>query len=219
MLPRTREPNAKRDAAADWGTLTHAWVETGETDDETLERKIMLSGIVREDWWPPSGLHEVTFAIELFDVRAERFTGPRDEADAWKAQFYGNPRYLTGTIDYLNTTGIPWVDDLKTGRWPVPYTKRQIHSYVLLPWVEEGCPLDARKYRRSITQWPKYPLAELPRRSGLEHPLTTLDLACHLDDLRWSVENPDEANPTEEGCRFCECRRHCEAFQLLQGDR
>ncbi len=220
VLPRTRVPNAKRDAAAAWGTDCHGWVETGRTDNEAVEHKALLSGIRREDWWPAGGRHEVTFAIHLptrvvhlYDEAVQLAVDSNISRDGWKAAFIG-PEWLTGTIDYLGTRkGRPWVDDLKTGRWPVdPRKSRQLRSYALLPWILEGCPIDALYYR-SITHWPRYPLAELPTRTGLEHPLTGLDLMTHLDDLRWSVEHPDEANPTEDGCRFCESKNDCDAYQ------
>jgi hypothetical protein len=216
VLPRTREANAKRDKAAAWGKAMHSWVETGATDDEAVERKVLLSGIDRAVYWPDSGRHEVTFAIDLSDGLLKPYKGPRALADEWKAAHTGY-RWLTGTIDYLGThKGRPWVSDLKTGNWPVDAKKsRQLRSYLLYPWLLEGRPLDATYYR-SIDQWPRYPLDNLPVRNGLDAPVTGLDLATHLDDLLWAAEHPEVANPTTDGCRFCECRPHCNAYKETQ---
>ncbi len=218
--------------AANYGTIAHRWVETGRLpdcqrpksrrkecscDSCTLQKKILLSGIRRRDWWP-EGEHEVTFALELFTLELRYYKGERADANAWKARYYGKPRWLTGTIDYRSKdNGRPWVDDLKTGKWPVDYRKRQLSSYLLPSWVEEGCPYGAY-YHRSISQWPRYPLDELPVRKGQAHPLRGSALAIHLDDLRWAAEHPEEVNPEPiymgpwdpdrplSVCAFCPCR-------------
>lgn len=218
--------------AANYGTLVHGWVETGRVpdclgekrrtkgcscDSCTLQKKILLSGIRRRDWWP-EGEHEVTFALELFTLELRYYKGPRKDANAWKARYYGKSRWLTGTIDYRSKdNGRPWVDDLKTGKWPVDYRKRQLSSYLLPSWVEEGCPY-GEYYHRSISQWPRYPLDELPVRKGQAHPLRGSALAIHLDDLRWAAEHPEEVNPEPiytgpwdpdrplSVCAFCPCR-------------
>jgi hypothetical protein len=134
--------------------------------------------------------------------RLER-DGPSDD---WKLDF--NPReWLTGSIDYLGVNG--WVDDLKTGRWPVdPRTSRQLRSYALAAWVRDGRARDWESVV-SITQWPKYPLAAPPRRTSAL--LTALDLSEHLMELQWAVDHPDEINPTPDGCRFCTSRLACPA--------
>jgi len=191
----------------------HSWMETGAINDPAIEQKVMLSRVRREDWWPPPGRHEITFAIHLFDVTLVEYIGPRENADIWKAGYYDKSEWLTGTVDYLGVhQGRPWTDDLKTGNYLVSYKSRQLRSYTLLPWLREGCP-DNRLYYRSITQWPRYPLDGAPNRTGLGRPLTSLDLMTHLDDLRYSVEHPNEANPTDEGCKFCECQRDCDDYQ------
>lgn len=133
------------------------------------------------------------------------------DRDAWKKSFNAN-HYLTGTIDWLqlgNEETLPWVDDLKTGRWPVdPKTSKQLLSYLLVPWTLAGSPLIGWEGVVSITQWPKYPLGKLPKRSS--HRVSGLELAEHLEDLRWAMNSPDVANPTEEHCRFCPCRTNCD---------
>lgn len=66
-------------------------------------------------------------------------------------------------------------------------------------------------YYRSITQWPRYPLGDLPERKG-PYPVLGVDLAMHLEDLKYAVTNTDEANPSEDGCRFCDCKAACTAY-------
>jgi hypothetical protein len=217
VLPRTSSPNARRDAAAKYGTAMHAWVETGTTDDDAVMKKVVTSGIKREKYWS-GGNHEVTFAIDLRTEQTWRYDGPREGADAWKLEMGKlGPYMLTGTIDFLGVhKGRPWVDDLKTGRWPVdPEKSKQLLSYLLLSWLEEGKPTDA-VYYRSITQWPRYPLGDLPERKG-PYEVTGMELQMHLEDLRYAVETPDDAHPTIQGCRFCECKPACEAYKDMEG--
>lgn len=182
-----------------------------DRDCALLEKKVLATGIKRHEWWPPSyGRHEVTFAVNLKTLSLCEYTGSRDGADAWKKRF--GPAWLTGTIDWegrLPYEGTPWIDDLKTGRWPVHPDSKQLLSYGLYPWLKAerskswGC-------ARSITQWPKYPIAALPIRTW-GTPMCGLDMEEHVDDLRYSLEHPTETNPTEEGCRFCDCRPVCPA--------
>lgn len=168
----------------------------------------------RADWWPRGqGEHEVSFAIELFTLELHLFHGARRDAEKWKAK-WDPRRHLTGTIDWIRWSD--WIDDLKTGHWPIdPATSKQLRSYALVPWLRDG-----RSSRWegwvSITQWERYPLDGLPKRKGAR--LTALDLEEHLADLRWAVEHPTEANPEAiyvgpwdpntplSPCAFCECR-------------
>lgn len=215
MLPRVREKSVRATDAADFGTLVHHWKETGESDPAwaserdivCLEKKLLGTGIKREDWWPTgAGRHEVTFAVELYTLRLREYTGPREGADEWKKQF--SPRWLTGTIDWLATHNArPWIDDLKTGAWPVHVDTKQLLSYAMYPYAKHA----PFPYWTTITQWPKYPLAGLPRRTGRW--ASELDMLAHLDDLRWAHEHPTEINPTENGCRFCDSKPICPAHQ------
>lgn len=240
------EASETRDKAAAFGTLVHKWKETGVVPDDgspdavCLEKKLILSGVKREDWWVPGeGEHEVTFAIELATAKLILWEAPKDSstgcnapeppggwqgarcpgctecdtetADDWKKSF--DPKqYLTGSIDWLHwgtEKTLPWVDDLKTGRWPVDVKKsKQLLSYLLVPWIKAGMPVVGWKGVVSITQWPRYRLDCLPKRSSRR--VTGLDLVAHLEDIRWATENPTEKNPTEEHCRFCPCRAACD---------
>lgn len=227
VLPRYDSRSEAADEAAEYGTLAHWWKETGETrpewaserDSKLLEAKIALSGTNRNNWWRPgNGEHEVSFAIRLHDAHLELFHGLRTEAEAWKAKF-DRRLYLTGTIDWVfwGADGNPaWVDDLKTGKWPVSPTSRQLRSYALVPWIKAGMP-PSYDVNVSITGWPKYPKWKGPKREW--HSLTALDLAEHLDDLRHAATHPEEANPESiyigpfdperklSVCAFCPCRK------------
>lgn len=153
-------------------------------------------------WWP-GGIHELSFAINLFtgdvlDYKAADF-------DVWKKKF--DPLvWLTGTIDFWN--GDDWIDDLKTGHWVTePRHNKQLRSYGLLPWLLLGNP--RRGVLATISQWEKYPLPALPKRTSAR--LSYLDLMTHYDDLRWAAENTGVVNPGpfERGksqCTFCPSR-------------
>jgi hypothetical protein len=211
--PESEKPESTR-KAANWGTLCHHWKETDQTDPDwadpaetkCLEKKLVLSGIRREDYWS-GGEHEVTFAVELSTGEVMRFgDGGHLTRDEWKATF--PLAWLTGTIDYLYPDGRG--DDLKTGRWPVdPALSKQLRSYALLPWLEAGRPLRWEK-EWTITTWERYPLAGLPRREG--HLITGFELTEHLEELRWAVGHPEEARPTDDGCRFCMSKKYCNEY-------
>ncbi len=180
-----------------------------KADVACLEKKLVLSGINRDDYWPSGkGEHEVTFAIDLASLTVIWHEGPREEADGWKVRAGRESRWLTGTVDWVEPDGR--LDDLKTGGWPVsPHGNKQLYSYALPWWVELGRPL---VYRRelTITQWPRYPLNGLPEVKTAH--VTGLQLMSHLADLRYSLSNPHEANPGIETCRFADCKSQCEAF-------
>lgn len=218
VLPR-RE---KTEAANELGTLVHWWKETGDTrpdfakarDSATLEKKIDKSGVVRDEWWPEgTGVHEYTFALQPSTLELRIHAGPRAQADQWKKSF-GYTEWLTGTLDWYEPPGLDdaRVDDLKTGAWPVwAKWSKQLRSYALVPWVQEGCPTKWT-CRTSITRWPRYPLAGLPTRHW--HTLTGFDMMEHLSDVRWTLSHPSEVNvvPADEEtgkmspCSGCECR-------------
>lgn len=213
VAPERLVSSAKSKAATEFGTLAHYFKETGITNPEwakpadvdLLERKVLLSGIDRAKIWPSSGRHEVTFAMNLVTLQVNWFEGCREDADAWKkAHSEGNTEWLTGTSDYEDDSQ-DWTDDLKTGSWPViARTCAQLRSYSLPRWVTMGMPM---KYNRrvTITQWPKYPIAALPKRN--EHWLCGLDLMMHLEALQRARTHTDEYNITEDGCKFCKAKK------------
>lgn len=199
-----------------------------------LGRKLYRSGVNREELWQPgTGLHEVSFALNLRTLNIMRYRGARDGADRWKANFArlrNGPDWLTGTVDWVGAINDrPWIDDFKTGKWPVHPEIKQIVSYGLFLWVEDKRP---RRYEieRSVTQWPKYPLEAPPTRTfgGV---ISTLELEEHLDDLRWAIDHPDEVNPVPIGigqwdpneplshCSFCACREPMPGAEWLNNFR
>ncbi len=183
-------------------------------DIKCLQKKLVLSGIKRDEWWPPGqGEHEVTFALNLETLLLQWYQGSKTEGDTWKAAFYASPTWLTGTADWvLKAPGFVAVDDLKTGRWPVEaQDNKQLLTYALPFWIAEGCP--ARyTVQNSITQWPRYPLDGLPKRNWGH--ATGLDMALHLEDLRWALAHPGEANPERENCMFCESKSFCSDYMM-----
>ncbi len=180
------------------------------------------------EWWPTDGEHEVAFAIELFTLDVSIGPKGKETGEGWKAKF-DTRRYLTGTVDYLRRatdTHYDWLDDLKTGRWVSDVRKSaQLRSYALLPWIQDGRKLSWRG-AVSFTQWERYPLAALPKRT--EHILTGLDMAEHLESLRYALVNPDEVNVVDtttdrrgrtdvmSPCAFCPCRETHPASSWMQ---
>lgn len=212
QLNLSRPKSEKSQTASDWGDLVHHWKETGESDPDwasekdiiCFEKKLLLSGTLREHYWRPGdGEHEVTFALNLRTLEVQLYStyvagcwessSPLDRDD-WKRAFGAD--WLTGTIDWFHWGGeetIPWIDDLKTGHWPVdPRTAGQLRSYALLSWVLQGCSLDW-ECAVSVTTWERYPLDGRPHRKA--HRLRGLDMMEHLDKLRNMIDSPEEVNP------------------------
>lgn len=217
---KTGPRSEKADKAATYGTLVHAWKVDGDTrGSKTLVKKLQAVSIDREKLWPTVGNiygHETTFSVHLETLQLRIWSPTRSKysSEHWKRRHPRNS-YLTGSIDYLSKRSrndlpeIPWLDDLKTGSWPVnAKTSLQLRSYAIAPWVLGDCNTDVWV---SITQWPKYRLDCRPKRNW--HLLKSADIAHHLQKLRWAVRNPDKAIPSENGCRFCLCKPDCNEYQ------
>lgn len=221
VVARTLVRTRKANESAGYGHLVHSWKETGRAfdpesgddwsngDADLLRRKLFAVGdlLDRGALWPGDrSNHELTFAVHLTADPPQVSWYHRETAtctaDEWKAAF--GTEFLTGTLDYVGTRdGTPWVDDLKTGRWPVdPARSRQLRSYALAVWASRGCAPEFVCHV-SITQWPVYPLDGLPVRTW--HVLDTMDLEEHLEDLRYSLAHPEEAVPSDQ-CAFCDGR-------------
>lgn len=217
-------PSANGEDSREYGTAAHYYKETGELRGSEkhvalLRRKIERSGFNRDEWWKPgTGQHEVTFAIHLNSTQLLTTEMEGGAADRWKKEF--SAEWLTGTIDWYvpEAPGTPaWIDDLKTGRWPVDWrTSRQLKSYALVPWIRAGRPTSWGCYV-SITQWPAYPLEAPPTRTGGN--ISGLDLLEHLEDLRWAVAHPEEANAgvgsVGNPCAFCPNREEHPASEWM----
>lgn len=226
VRPRTAPRSERADTTAAWGTLVHSWKEDGDPrGNKTLQKKLTASGIDRESLWPASGDsqvgHEATFSLHLesLSLRIWSSQGSKYSRDHWKRR-HPKRDYLTGSIDWLSSVSrkgtplIPWVDDLKTGTWPVSArTSLQLRSYALVPWVLNDCSTDVWL---SITQWPKYRLDGKPKRNW--YLCTSSTLAKHLQLIRWCNANTDIAIPTDDGCRFCPCRTSCPDYSDYVGN-
>lgn len=209
--------------------MMHGWKETGKLVPhrdwpghlQTAEKKLLLSGIKRNKYWPatyPSGStgrHEVTFALNLFTLELRWYEGDREGADAWKEPYQDSKEWASGTIDWVveKDGKLVLIGDLKTGRWPVDAEdNKQVLTYALPFWVAEGMPLKW-KIKTRIEQWPRYPLSGLPEIKPWH--VTGMELRLHLAALKEALTNPKPA-PDEETCRFCEGKSNCEAY-LLSG--
>lgn len=185
-----------------------------------LRKKLMLSGVKREAWWKKGeGEHELAFAFHIRNHKVLWYKGDKVAGDEWKATFYADKEWITGTADWADSrqVGKVWhfkVDDLKTGRWPVDAVEnRQLLTYAMPFWLEHGKPLDCIVVV-SITQWPRYPLHGRPKRR--EWRTDGLTLAMHLVDLQYALDHPEDANPSKDNCMFCECKNNCSDY-LVSG--
>lgn len=221
MVLGERTDSASRDSAAAFGTLVHHWAETGRVDLKSaskadikcLQDKLELTGIKRDTYWPKAtgGQHEMTFAYNLLTLEVRWYEGKRAGADDWKGELREDHQWMTATVDWVE----PYpgrIDDLKTGRWPVEAEdNKQLLSCAMAWWLEAGRP---QEYSRplSITQWPRYPKHGLPAVNYGN--ASALDLEAHLQDLRWSLDHPDETNVDFDSCRFCDGKPNCPDFIL-----
>ncbi len=155
--------------AATWGDIAHHWRDTGDaTGDSNLHRlfrrKLEITGIRREQWWPAASTGERALAIDpelgLFFCSTE---GGKAERDAWKAGH--NDRFLTGSSD------ADWwmfdelyIDDLKTGKTVTWEDYQwQVTAYAL---GVAGVLGYRGRVHATLTHWPRYPVGGTPRRFG-----------------------------------------------------
>ncbi len=179
-----------------------------------LEKKLLLSDIKRDEWWPTSegAAHETSFAFHIDTHVVKWFEGEKTEGDAWKATFYSKKKWVTGTCDWswVHDSYYISIDDLKTGRWPVSAKdNKQLLTYAMPFWLKMGKPLKCAIHL-SITQWERYPLHGLPKRNWAR--ATGLDMLMHLQDLKHALENPQEASANKDNCRFCDAKNNCPTF-------
>lgn len=224
----TRGPGA-REAAA-WGTTGHTWMETGDVTPPKgygklgplFKRKLTTTGIKREQWWPENALHEIAIAIN--PGKAYRaFGGPAATAavkEAWKADF--DDEWVTGTADAR------WwmfdqlyVDDLKTGRevtWE--QYQWQVHAYCL---GIARCSDYRGDVHATLTHWPRYPVASVPRRFGKVITASELDafeqrlIRLRSDILRSRESRARLVLTAGEHCTWCKSKKICPEFDTGQG--
>jgi hypothetical protein len=206
--------------AADWGTMTHGWKETGKIEVVNgrknlvplLEKKIKLTGVRREDWWPGGMVHELAMAVKPFESYAQ-YEGPREEKEAWKAGL--NDDWCTGTVD-----GFWWmfdvlcVEDLKTGRavtWEEYEEQQRFYCLGLSRLLDYRGPVHA-----VLNWWPRYPVLSLPQRFGRvieQDELNNFEkrLVGLRDNIRRAREDKTRLRltPGEAQCLWCPSRRKC----------
>jgi len=178
----------RRDDAAAWGTAMHLWAATGEFPGGLAPRRLKAlqdrltvleeHDLTRERLWPPGGEHEVAVAVNVADpgYPREQYTGPLEEADAWKMAH--DDRFVVGTVDYVGTVmseefePVLWVDDLKTGAWDIdpPLDRPQLLFYASAMQLLRGG--DAYV---SLTHWPRSPAGEPPYRRWGDRLWTWID--------------------------------------------
>ncbi len=191
-------------AAADWGTSVHQWLETGTATSPALGERILLSGVNREQLWP-GGLHEITLAYNVVTGEGRRYYGATEGKDEWKATH--DDEWVTGTLDYVGELfDLPWVDDLKTGRFAAWDDYKAQQSFYCLAWsmYRFNKPQETRS---SITHWPKYPKDGAPNREGHVLSLDYLGgFAKQLTQLRDDVLRAREHGPAlvpGPQCTYC----------------
>lgn len=184
LLPRHLKKSSKAGEAADWGTYVHRWKETGIILDDSsgfnsrwarrLKSKLKASGLKRTEFWPPAGQHEVTLALNVVTLEVkvppahqlDKLEGQARVAylDAWKGAWGDD--YITGTLDYvLELCGMPWIEDLKTGRRAHP---KDFEAQQALYGLGYSLKTYSRvvDVRSTIAHWPIYPRDGLPKRVG-----------------------------------------------------
>jgi hypothetical protein len=163
-------PNSEKTMgqAAEWGKLVHKWKVNGQIPESplspTLTKKLKSSGVNLLNYWPSEGKHEITFAFNVMNgdvaVREERSGLGWEDVEAWKLGF--GDEWVVGTADYAyEQFGVPWIDDLKTGRLAAFSDYRAQQYFYGLAFARL---LDAPELLLTITHWPKYPLHKLPHR-------------------------------------------------------
>jgi hypothetical protein len=171
-VPVTRVVSESTKRAGLWGTFVHYWKETGTLLDtsefydsfkKTFDKKweIIGSDELREELWPSSGCHEVSYSFNCETESVGRYDEPG--ADKWKQSH--SSEWVCGTCDYEGEMeGLLWLDDLKTGAlYTTPPDKcLQLYYYSLCASLYKYG--EERDVVASITRWPKSPLSVLPDR-------------------------------------------------------
>jgi hypothetical protein len=221
----TRSPSTL--VAADWGTMGHGWKETGRVEVVNgrkslvplMEKKIKLSGIKREQWWPETMRHEIALAVKPGEAYAT-YEGTREEKEAWKAA--QSDEWATGTLDgYDWMFDVLWVDDLKTGRFvSLEEYQEQLRFYAL----GAARLLDYRgPVYVTLTHWPRYPVINEPSRFGrtIEQD-ELLAFEKRLSDLRDRILRARESKKIElvagEHCTFCRSKTVCPEVGRYEGN-
>lgn len=222
LLPRELSPPG---LAAEWGSMAHRWMETGEYDDtpagKLLRKKVETSGVERHKVWPATGKFEVALSYNVENGKAAWYIPPagmpieqqRKERDAWKSVF--DDEWIVGTADYLGELlDNPWVDDLKTGRnahWGDFRYQQFLYGIAYTSVVYK----DLQPVRSTITHWPRYPVARLPNRMGtVIEPDQFKEFAAKLRQLRKEVKAGKIKLNVGNHCYFCPSKNNCTEYSL-----
>lgn len=145
-LNNLTDPSSPR---AEWGTQMHLAKANSEIATEPW---ISIMGDQNEKYWPARlGRHEVCAAFDCETGKA--ILGPsmlsRADSSAWKCKQADS--CITGELDWLGElpSGIPWVDDLKTG-WPRPSPLGAQFKFAALIAARVS---NYKECRVSVTHW------------------------------------------------------------------
>ncbi len=228
VLPVYDEKSQLARDAADWGTLAHHWVATGDIPDHRyatlLERHIYECGIDRLALWPAENqVPPFAFSIDCRDALHEPieiYRGNLESTIKWKAA--APPWHQTGECDYAQVSGPwGWIDDLKTGRLEDPDCP-QLSDYALALYLLHDGKLN--EVATSVTHWPRPNLyAKNPRsfkppvrywgtlRSAdwLDHFYAELVETYETRQLIAESANPEDYATPGDHCLYCPARVFC----------
>ncbi len=220
VLPRgSDERSEAAKEAAEWGTLMHHFMASGQVPKHRLREKVLARAqyLPRKKLWPLGGAFETAFSLNVTNWNVTSILGS-EGADAWKES---QPwACITGSADYVSQ-GLfrPWVDDLKTGRRPADPGEPQTLFYGLCLWLLAGKPDSGVDV--SITAFPRYPLVGDPTRKFKE--LSVRDLTefqsvltftfaevCRLKAQHAGLVKIGKRDVTpNDGCGFCPAATTC----------
>lgn len=237
VLPCEETKSKNAEDGADWGTMVHHWVQTGEIkgrdtrSENAFKKAIHLSEIDRLALWPAGGHHEQALSVRVDGVRE----ASRDDTvrEGWITGHYDYSYWLWQDelwIDDLKTgkyypnplPGLPgWDPDLDTGenRFPQDPDSPQLTTYALglAELLSYTGPVNV-----SVTHWPRLPLARRhtsPVRFWVKH--SREDLLVHwsaLENTYRETKHNERAMLGHEDslilvsgdhCRFCPARANC----------
>jgi hypothetical protein len=208
--------------AAAWGTMVHEWKESGkivavpghENLAPLFEKKLRVTGVQRETYWPADMVHELAVAVNPFTGYAV-YEGPdtREAKESWKAAHSDD--WCTGTVDgYFWMFDTLAIDDLKTGREvTLEGHQWQVTGYALAV----ARVLDYRgPVNVMITHWSRYPVDNRPVRLGRTvEPDELLAFEKRLAKLRDDILRAREDKktlrlyPGDIQCKWCPSRGVC----------
>lgn len=209
--------------AAEWGTYVHSYVQLGVVPPAPpgrgqyparLRDRIESVGDVLA-LWPREGARfeqSVAYHVQTGEVRTASLAS-KEEQDAWKNSH--DHHWVVGTMDYLGSLlGRPWVDDLKTGRYPSLPTSAQTVFYSLCADRLAGTPPDG--VYTSITHWPRYPVGGKPERVGIVLEWDDLEDFADLLEQTWE-KSQARIKPLTPGewCRYCPSRGNCPVAEVF----